>query len=119
MLVKSLARELGRSKSKRCRPRRDLWPDKRCPGWYKSGNCLAHRIETRQNAWDIARTVLFLAQSAGYIGGQIIAVDGAAVSSSNHLSNVPVRESPQFRSISTAQSRCCGTPSMPPQVPDS
>lgn len=77
MLVKSLARELGPEvRVNGVAPGAILWPDKEIPEGTKAEIVSRTALKRAGTPGDIARTVLFLAQSAGYISGQIIAVDG-------------------------------------------
>lgn len=77
MLVKSLAQELGPEvRVNGVAPGAILWPNEEMPEATKT-EIIAHTALKRAGTpGDIARAVLFLAQNAGYISGQIITVDG-------------------------------------------
>lgn len=77
MMVKSLARELGpKVRVNGVAPGAILWPEDGMDD--ESMKSIVERTALKRpgTADDIARSVLFLAQDAGYITGQIIAVDG-------------------------------------------
>ncbi|MCB1750728.1 MAG: pteridine reductase [Gammaproteobacteria bacterium] len=77
MLVKSLARELGPEiRVNGIAPGAILWPSEELPEKVKSEIVARTALKRAGTPEDIARTVLFLVQDAGYISGQIIAVDG-------------------------------------------
>ena len=77
MLVKSLARELGPEiRVNGIAPGAILWPSEALPEKVKSEIVARTALKRAGTPEDIARTVLFLVQDAGYISGQIIAVDG-------------------------------------------
>lgn len=78
MLTKTLARELApRVRVNGIAPGAILWPEDGAMSAANKTSMLA-KIPLNQcgQAQDIARTILFLAQQAPYISGQIIAVDG-------------------------------------------
>lgn len=77
MLIKSLARELGPEiRVNGVAPGAILWPNEEMPEATKSEIIARTALKRAGTPGDIARTVLFLAQNADYISGQIIAVDG-------------------------------------------
>ena len=77
MLVKSLARELGPEvRVNGVAPGAILWPSEALSEETKAEIIARTTLKRAGSASDIARTVLFLAQNADYISGQIIAVDG-------------------------------------------
>jgi pteridine reductase len=77
MLTKSLARELGPEvRVNAIAPGTILWPEHELDDDIKE-QILARVPQKRSgDPMDIARTVLFLVRDAGYISGQVIAVDG-------------------------------------------
>jgi len=77
MLIKSLARELGPEiRVNGVAPGAILWPNEEMPEATKREIIARTALKRAGTPGDIARTVLFLAQNADYISGQIIAVDG-------------------------------------------
>jgi pteridine reductase len=77
MLVKSLARELGPEiRVNGVAPGAILWPNEELAEATKTEIISRTALKRAGTPGDIARTVLFLAQNANYISGQIIAVDG-------------------------------------------
>jgi pteridine reductase len=77
MLTRSLARELGPDiRVNGIAPGPVLWPERAIAGELKHEIVAKTALKRHGTPQDIARTVLFLAQDAPYITGQIIAVDG-------------------------------------------
>ena len=78
MLTKTLAKELApRVRVNGIAPGAILWPEQECLSDDAKSNLLAKTpLQERGKAEDIARTIVFLAQQAPYITGQILAVDG-------------------------------------------
>jgi len=77
MMVKSLARELGPGvRVNGISPGIILWPDTDMDAAVKKEILGRTALQRPGDPDDIARTVLFLIRDAGYITGQIIAVDG-------------------------------------------
>ena len=77
MLTKSLARELGPEvRVNAIAPGTILWPEHELDDATKQQ--ILDRVPQKRSGdpMDIARTVLFLVRDAGYISGQVIAVDG-------------------------------------------
>ncbi|MDT8283439.1 MAG: pteridine reductase [Gammaproteobacteria bacterium] len=77
MLTMSLAKDLGPEiRVNGVAPGAILWPDNDMPEHTK--NLILERTSLKRpgKPIDIAKTILFLARDAGYITGQIIAVDG-------------------------------------------
>jgi pteridine reductase len=77
MLTKSLARELGPEvRVNAIAPGTILWPEHELDDDIKQQ--ILDRVPQKRSGdpMDIARTVLFLVRDAGYISGQVIAVDG-------------------------------------------
>jgi len=77
MMTRSLARELGPDiRVNGIAPGPVLWPEHGMDEQLKREIISKTALKRPGSAQDIARTVLFLAQDAPYITGQIIAVDG-------------------------------------------
>jgi pteridine reductase len=77
MMVKALARELGpKVRVNGVAPGAILWPDEAMSEERKSEILQRTVLRRAGDEQDIARTVLFLVRDAGYVTGQIIAVDG-------------------------------------------
>jgi len=77
MLVKTLAFELGPDiRVNGVAPGAIMWPAQEMDDLTKQRIISRTYLKRKGTAEDIARTVLFLASNAGYITGQIIAVDG-------------------------------------------
>ena len=77
MLTKSLARELGPNvRVNAIAPGTILWPEHDLSEEVKQNIISRTPAKRSGNPDDIARTTLFLVRDAGYITGQIIAVDG-------------------------------------------
>jgi pteridine reductase len=77
MLVKSLARELGPEvRVNGIAPGAILWPEQGLAAMAREEILNRTSLKRAGSPEDIARTLLFLARDAGYITGQIIAVDG-------------------------------------------
>jgi len=77
MLVKTLAFELGPDiRVNGVAPGAIMWPAQEMDDLTKQRIISRTYLKRKGSAEDIARTVLFLASNAGYITGQIIAVDG-------------------------------------------
>ena len=77
MMVKSLARELGPDvRVNGVAPGAILWPEEGLDESSKETILSRTPLKRPGDPHDIARTVLFLAREAGYITGQVIAVDG-------------------------------------------
>ncbi len=77
MLVKALARELGPDiRVNGIAPGIILWPETNMDSETKTETIARTALKDTGNPQDIARALLFLARDAGYITGQIIAVDG-------------------------------------------
>ncbi|EIJ43702.1 dehydrogenase of unknown specificity [Beggiatoa alba B18LD] len=77
MLTKSLAKELGASiRVNGVAPGAILWPEKDMDEVTKQRLVSALALKRHGEPLDIAKTILFLIRDAGYITGQIIAVDG-------------------------------------------
>ncbi len=77
MLVKTLAFELGPEiRVNGVAPGAIMWPTHEMDDLTKQRIVSRTYLKRKGSAEDIARTVLFLAASADYISGQIIAVDG-------------------------------------------
>ena len=77
MLVKTLAFELGpKVRVNGVAPGAIMWPSQEMDDVTKQRIVSRTYLKRKGSAEDIARTVLFLASSADYISGQIIAVDG-------------------------------------------
>lgn len=77
MMVKSLARELGPEvRVNGVAPGAILWPEQGMSDREQAVILARTPLERAGLPEEIARTVLFLARDAGYISGQIIAVDG-------------------------------------------
>lgn len=81
MLTRSLAWELGPAvRVNGIAPGAILWPEQGVSETAKAQLLSRIPLRRRGEPEDIARTVLFLLQDAGYISGQIIAVDGGHLS---------------------------------------
>ena len=81
MLTRSLAWELGPAvRVNGIAPGAILWPEHGVSETAKAQLLSRIPLRRRGEPEDIARTVLFLLQDAGYITGQIIAVDGGRLS---------------------------------------
>ncbi len=77
MMVKALARELGPEvRVNGVAPGAILWPEEAMTEQQRAAILARTTLQRAGEPDDIARTVLFLARDAGYISGQIIAVDG-------------------------------------------
>lgn len=77
MMVKALARELGPEiRVNGVAPGAILWPEEGMTEQQKAFILSRTSLKRPGSPDDIAQTVLFLHRSAGYITGQIIAVDG-------------------------------------------
>ena len=77
MMVKSLARELGPDiRVNGISPGAILWPEQGMSDDTKHEILSRTALKRAGSPEDIARTLLFLVRDAGYITGQIIAVDG-------------------------------------------
>ncbi len=77
MLVKTLAFELGPNiRVNGVAPGAIMWPSTNMDEVTKQRIVSRTYLKRKGSAQDIAKTVLFLASNAGYITGQIIAVDG-------------------------------------------
>jgi len=77
MMVKSLARELGPEiRVNGISPGAILWPEQGLSDDTKDEILARTALKRAGSPEDIARTLLFLVRDAGYITGQIIAVDG-------------------------------------------
>jgi pteridine reductase len=77
MLTRSLARELGPEiRVNGVAPGPVLWPEQELDAALKAEIVGKTALKRHGTPRDVARTVLFLAQDAPYITGQIIAVDG-------------------------------------------
>lgn len=77
MLVKTLAFELGPNiRVNGVAPGAIMWPTQEMDDVTKKRIISRTYLKRKGSAEDIARTVLFLASSADYISGQVIAVDG-------------------------------------------
>ncbi|ALG69172.1 pteridine reductase [Beggiatoa leptomitoformis] len=77
MLTKALARELGASiRVNGVAPGAILWPQNEMDELTKQRIVSTLALKRHGEPLDIAKTILFLIRDAGYITGQIIAVDG-------------------------------------------
>lgn len=77
MMVRSLARELGPDvRVNGISPGAILWPEQGLSDGAKDEILSRTALKRAGSPQDIARTLLFLVRDAGYITGQIIAVDG-------------------------------------------
>jgi pteridine reductase len=77
MLTKSLARELGPEvRVNAIAPGAILWPEAGIDEMSKQRIVSRTPLKRAGDTGDIARTVLFLVRDAGYITGQMLAVDG-------------------------------------------
>jgi pteridine reductase len=77
MITMSLARELGPDiRVNGVAPGAILWPENDMPEHTKKLILDRTALKRAGSPTDIAKTVLFLIRDAGYITGQIIAVDG-------------------------------------------
>ncbi len=77
MLTRSLARELGPEiRVNGVAPGPILWPEQGLDDQQQEKIVAATALKRHGEPGDIARTVLFLLRDAGYITGQVIAVDG-------------------------------------------
>jgi len=77
MLTRSLARELGPDiRVNGVAPGPVLWPEQELDASLKAEIVAKTALKRHGTPQDVARTVLFLAQDAPYITGQVIAVDG-------------------------------------------
>jgi pteridine reductase len=77
MMVKALARELGPEvRVNGIAPGAILWPDRGLSEAAKGEILARTALQRAGSPADIARTLLFLVRDAGYITGQILAVDG-------------------------------------------
>lgn len=77
MMVKTLAYELGpKIRVNGVSPGAIMWPAQEMDDLTKQRIVSRTYLKRKGSAEDIARTVLFLASSADYITGQVIAVDG-------------------------------------------
>jgi pteridine reductase len=77
MMVKALARELGPSvRVNGIAPGAILWPEQGLSEDAKGEILSRTALQRPGSPLDIARTLLFLVRDAGYITGQIVAVDG-------------------------------------------
>lgn len=77
MLTKALARELGPEvRANGIAPGAILWPQARLDEMSKQRIISRTPLKRSGDPGDIARAVLFLIRDAGYITGQVIAVDG-------------------------------------------
>jgi pteridine reductase len=77
MLTKALALELG--PQVRCNgvaPGAILWPEAPTDAAYKDAIIARTALKRRGHPEDIARAVLFFVRDAGYVSGQVLAVDG-------------------------------------------
>jgi pteridine reductase len=77
MMVKALARELGPDiRVNGVAPGAILWPEEGMTEQQKALILSRTSLKRPGSPYDVAQTVLFLHRNAGYITGQIIAVDG-------------------------------------------
>jgi pteridine reductase len=77
MLTKSLARELGPEvRVNAVAPGAIMWPEDEMDELTRKRILSLTALKRKGDPSDIARTILFLIRDAGYITGQVIAVDG-------------------------------------------